>query len=358
MAVRSSLREAGMPPAPQVFDAPGIRQVTEYVRHTVFGTAARRAASFVVPSRTVVERVPLDAGAWHLRYSLERRLGQLQRFHDFESARDPVEAVHDFRVASRALRAYLHLFEPFVNHRQASDLRKHLKKCTRAVGKLRESDVNALEIARLLQGTDERLERAALEHLLARLERQRAKERARAKRRLMRVDVAKIRVAARRALEECLSLAASEPGRLEMMAWLGLEPLLSQVQDAADACRGEDRGDELHALRILTKRLRYGVELFEPVFAESHKALHTPLKRMQELLGDHHDQVVLIDLLEQHHAELVRDHKHTLASGLEPSIAKARAERAHVFEKFQAQQEHLDLESAAALAEKTLRHIP
>jgi CHAD domain-containing protein len=61
--------------------------------------------------------------------------------------------------------------------------------------------------------------------------------------------------------------------------------------------------EQLHALRIAAKRLRYTLELFRDVFAERGEALIDQVKAVQEDLGEIHDHDVRLDLIS---AELER----------------------------------------------------
>ncbi len=56
--------------------------------------------------------------------------------------------------------------------------------------------------------------------------------------------------------------------------------------------------EQLHALRIATKRLRYTLELFRDVFAERGEALIDQVKAVQEDLGEIHDHDVRLDLID------------------------------------------------------------
>jgi len=59
----------------------------------------------------------------------------------------------------------------------------------------------------------------------------------------------------------------------------------------------EDAIEELHALRIAAKRLRYTLELFRDVFATPGERLIDHVKAMQEELGEIHDHDVRLDLI-------------------------------------------------------------
>ena len=69
----------------------------------------------------------------------------------------------------------------------------------------------------------------------------------------------------------------------------------------------EDAVEELHALRIAAKRLRYTLELFRDVFAAPGERLIATVKAMQEELGEVHDHDVRLDLIAAEIAGLETD---------------------------------------------------
>lgn len=69
----------------------------------------------------------------------------------------------------------------------------------------------------------------------------------------------------------------------------------------------ERASDELHALRISAKRLRYTLELFRVVFGSEGEALIERVKSIQELLGQLHDHDVRIAIIEDELAKLAAE---------------------------------------------------
>jgi CHAD domain-containing protein len=61
---------------------------------------------------------------------------------------------------------------------------------------------------------------------------------------------------------------------------------------AADALDDDPPNDDLHALRIRGKRLRYAAELAAPAGGKPVKKLIGATKDLQDLLGDHQDAVI------------------------------------------------------------------
>jgi CHAD domain-containing protein len=84
---------------------------------------------------------------------------------------------------------------------------------------------------------------------------------------------------------------------------LNYEPYIDKV----------DHVFELHQMRIAAKRLRYSMEIFQPVYSdftphgmEFEKATEQ-IKEVQEHLGEIHDADVLVPRLEEHLARLLQE---------------------------------------------------
>jgi hypothetical protein len=72
--------------------------------------------------------------------------------------------------------------------------------------------------------------------------------------------------------------------------------IAARVQDLLEWekwVRDAQRVRELHGMRIAAKRLRYTLELFEPVLGKSVSTVIEKMKEVQELLGSIHDLDVL-----------------------------------------------------------------
>lgn len=333
----------------------GIRQVTEYVRHTVFGRTDGEPPIVVAaqPGERVEHWAKADPRLWHLEHAVERRLDQLRRFADFQHAEDPVEAVHDFRVATRALRAYAAALEPFLDAAGLERAHRHLRRGTRALGKLRELDVSVHELERLREGATSDGERAALEHVLDRLERKRRSTERQARKKLEQLQLDQLREDFRAALGAVDKRVRRTPAGLELLAWLALEPAIESVSACSKST--SEHPEALHRLRILTKRLRYSVELFEPCLGAAHADLHPPLKRVQETLGDHHDRAVLLALVAKQRARLTRQNRTSLAQALLPVEARLLEGREQAFQAFQQHRHVLERKHLAVRAERALR---
>lgn len=65
-----------------------------------------------------------------------------------------------------------------------------------------------------------------------------------------------------------------------------------------EAADGKRTPDELHQFRIQTKRFRYTLELFRPVYGTSLESELEPLREIQSVLGRLHDYHIIEGMLE------------------------------------------------------------
>ncbi len=87
--------------------------------------------------------------------------------------------------------------------------------------------------------------------------------------------------------------------------------------------------DELHDMRIAAKRLRYLLELSEPLFGPPAKSAAKEVKALQDVLGEIHDCDELIPLVDRHVRKLHAEDAAAIvarvppgAEDLSPSLSK------------------------------------
>ncbi len=220
----------------------------------------------------------------HLRAALERQVDSLLA-HDpgTRLGTDP-EDLHQMRVATRRLRAYLRAARPMLEREWAEGLREELGWLGRALGPARDLDVMRQHVEGQATEVGE-ADRRALERLLSGLDRERAGARA------TMLDV--LRSDRYLKLVERLRGAALAP-------WVN-DPTASLAQFAAKEFRklrkamgdfDPDMGDQaLHRLRIRGKRARYAAELAEAAAGKPAGRFIKAAKAFQDCLGDHQDAV-------------------------------------------------------------------
>jgi CHAD domain-containing protein len=77
-----------------------------------------------------------------------------------------------------------------------------------------------------------------------------------------------------------------------------LPPLMEDFFRAGrEAARPGSTHRRMHRLRLEAKRVRYTLELFEPVYGESTKAILEPLKQLQDRLGAINDCATTLEMV-------------------------------------------------------------
>jgi CHAD domain-containing protein len=275
--------------------------------------------------------------AEHLRSLVDRHLARLEESLRFEQAKDPVEALHDLRVASRRLRAFGDVFRPVVGGEAHAQADKALRKVTRAARELRDWDVHVALLESRLPRAATDAERAALEHVLEDFARQRAEVARRTKKKLHRVDFDGLRVLLRALRGATLERLPAEGAPTIALARELIEPVLGEAIGGAVPDDGIEHPEELHRLRLSLKRLRYALELFAPLYGGTYEVPHERARALQDLLGEHHDLVVVAELLARGQADLLSRRRATLAAGIASFHAQIEVERRELFERYLAE---------------------
>jgi len=198
------------------------------------------------------------------------------------------ENLHQFRVASRRLRAFLRVGRRLVDEDWSAAVRAGVSELGRAGGPVRDLDVLLARLQGEIADLDD-AQRPAAETLLAGLgsERDRLREGLRAA-----LDAPEY--------TELLDLLAApapvgphtRPFSLRKLARKELRRLVRDVRRLGDA----PSDSELHALRIRVKRARYAVELAGGSTPEAEPLIESA-KALQDILGEHQDTVVAERLL-------------------------------------------------------------
>lgn len=290
----------------------------------------RHAAKKKAKAATKPEFEATDNFPWILPRLLEDRLAAvLSPMATVREDEDP-EGVHDMRVAIRRLRGALEPAEPFYPPKAYKRVLRRVKALARALGHVRDADVHLISLRK-------RLNRAAPEEqpgiagLIDNIVADRAGSRAD-------LDPILDQWEGPHAdhLVEVRDLLAKARGRKQKdrtrdsvaaVALRALTGRLEELGDVVGVLSTPDRGDpeELHAVRIVAKRLRYTLELFSPVLGPDIEDLLAEFKTLQDLLGELHDRDVMVDLLQLERVGAAERQLEALArAALEPG---SRAER-------------------------------
>ncbi len=121
---------------------------------------------------------------------------------------------------------------------------------------------------------------------------------------------------------------------LRSNAPLMLHTRLEELYQFAPYIGDPTKVDELHAMRIASKRLRYTLEIFAPCFtSKEFEKLSAQVKSVQEQIGEIHDRDVRGPLL-QAFLDAQAAHRPEIRAGLEKLIESQQSERAALYRKF------------------------
>lgn len=203
-------------------------------------------------------------------------------------------ALHDLRVAMRRIRTALATFRPLVDRAVTDPLRDELHWVSGELGQARDHEMVAQRISRLLDDEPSELVlgpvEARVEHWVttARLDRDGQ---------VQDVIASERYAAALRLLDKITEAPPFRSKALKKQARKfvtkrvhnDLERVLARAEMAFTIDDDTRRGLALHEVRKAAKRLRYGAEAGRPVTGAAVRRIRKATKRLQQVLGDHHD---------------------------------------------------------------------
>jgi CHAD domain-containing protein len=199
-------------------------------------------------------------------------------------------AVHDLRVWSRRLQQILVALCGDKPSRQVRSMRTALKRTRRALGPWRNHDVVLETLIRLERRARSAERRQAWKIVSEAAVAERKREVRRARKRLMKLDIFGL-------IEAVESLIADSPNgsraTIDASFWGAMTAAFDEWRTALSAAVKSMSPDDIHALRICTKRLRYRIELARELGVEETGSLLTWCRRLQNELGRWRDRLEL-----------------------------------------------------------------
>ncbi|RJQ71483.1 CHAD domain-containing protein [Pseudonocardiaceae bacterium YIM PH 21723] len=221
----------------------------------------------------------------HVRVALDVRLRSLVEHTEIARVGEDPEGVHQMRTSVRRMRAVLKAARPMLEAQWADALRAELGWLGRALGPVRDLDV-LLERLYTEAETFPEDERGAVDTLVQGLvdEREAAREDM-----LAALDSERFRgllvTIAESVQHELPTSDVDDPPALIDLVHKEFRKLRRDVRRAGE----NPPDDELHALRIRGKRVRYTAELVEPALGKPVRRLLKATTAFQDVLGDHQD---------------------------------------------------------------------
>jgi CHAD domain-containing protein len=230
-----------------------------------------------------------------LQHVLSTLRAQLEAIRACEAGtrtgRDP-EDLHKMRVAVRRLRAMLRATRPLFDAKWVKGLRSELGWLGTALGEARDLDVLREYLGSELTSL-EGAERKAGRRLLRRLDADRARSRGVLRRVLDGRRYARLLVR----LQASLATPHVASTGLSLLGSAAAE--FKKLRRAVKALSGHPSAEDLHEIRIKVKRARYAAELVRAAAGERGQRFIDQAKKLQDILGEHQDAVVLEEYLHQ-----------------------------------------------------------
>jgi CHAD domain-containing protein len=195
---------------------------------------------------------------------------------------DP-EDLHQLRVATRRLRAFLRCGRPLIELSWAESLRSELAWLGQALGPARDLDVLVERLAADVESLD--VDADAAQGLLVGLEAERATSRQAVLEALSSERYLALLDRLDHVAEPELSSSETTLSAIAAAEW-------RRVRRHVGSVPSDPSDDELHAVRLRIKRVRYAAELAEHELGAKGRRFVESAKALQGLLGEHQDAAV------------------------------------------------------------------
>jgi inorganic triphosphatase YgiF len=234
-----------------------------------------------------------------MRHIVACQLCRIRRHDPGARLGEDPEELHDMRVATRRLREALRLFPAGIPARWRDPLARELRWLGRRLGAVRDLDVHLAMLNDFTAAAPAGF-RPALGCLREHMASVRRRDRATM---LASLDAPRyfglLRRLERAALARGRRPSGAEPPPEPMVvaAERAIRKAFRRLMDRGQTIRATPCPEDLHALRIRAKRLRYLLEFFRELTGKPGRRLVKRLVALQDLLGGYHDAVVWADVV-------------------------------------------------------------
>jgi CHAD domain-containing protein len=205
------------------------------------------------------------------------------------------EAIHDLRVVTRRLGAWLDTWKPTLRPRRRRRIERALRRLRRALGEAREAQVHEAMLRERL-GAGPQAELSGTRDLLEHFARRTARHERRASAWMLKPRVRRLLLAL--AQDPPLAAGALPDAALLAHARARVDRLEGRARTLLERAK-ESAGPEAHQARIAVKRTRYALERLEAAGGRDPESGLKALTERQESLGLLHDLATLTETLER-----------------------------------------------------------
>ncbi len=219
-----------------------------------------------------------------------------------------IECIHRMRVASRRLRAAQSLFDDFLPKRRVVEWESLIKKVTRSLGQARDLDIQLETLQRFRLTVMDTQCKPGSNRLYLRLLQSRVNAQKQVDRSVQKFSSAGVLKYISPRLIKAMEVNPQPEeyaSSLYVLASQSIQKRLEEFLSYEEYIQYPEKIAELHAMRIAAKRLRYTLEIFDPIYPDGLKQWLKPLKEIQELLGLIHD----CDVWDQYLTSFVEEEK-------------------------------------------------
>ncbi len=271
-------------------------------------------------------------------------LTEMEGVHDLTD----IEHVHRMRVATRRLRAALPIFSLCFPTKKVAQWTSDIRQITRALGAARDSDVQIELLTQILSSLPETHLRPGVRRLLLRRQQTRTALQPKVVQAVEKFHESPTLTSFPAALAphlpppEVESPVLTFDHALYALAAEHIQARLEEFLSFEAHVAYPDHAEELHAMRIAAKGLRYTLEAFAPLYADQLKDELKTLRAFQDTLGALHDaDVWLAELPRFAEKELRRTEKfygsarpfRSLRPGLDYFAQNRASERERVYQE-------------------------
>lgn len=231
------------------------------------------------------------------------------------------DAIHQLRVAARRLRSVLGVYRPLFDRQVTDPIRAELQWLGRAVADVRDTEVQSARLDELVHGQPGELMLGPVAARIASTMSARASDAdARAAEALDSDRYLRL-------LDQLDALVTDPPWSPDA-ARKARAALPRRVSRTWRRVRRRADDGQLHEVRKAAKRARYAADVVAPVFGKPAKRYAKRMKKLQGVLGDHHDAIVNQELLRDLGVQAHLAGENAFSYGLLHGHERSRADQA------------------------------
>lgn len=232
---------------------------------------------------------------------LRKQARRLARQIKLVGAQDQIEVIHQARVAARRLAAAFRAFARHLPRKKAKRWRRDIRRTLKQFGAARDKDVQIECLRTTLKQTSDRALRPGIRRLMVRMRQQRQALQPKVVKAARKLQKSGTLKAIRRRGDAMLAALPPEGATIQTPAVFAARHQILKALDrviAYESCLFNPAGiAQHHEMRLVTKELRYTMELFRPAYEGDLDAPLAATKKLQDMLGDLHDCDVWLELL-------------------------------------------------------------